>query len=299
MSSVMVGFFIFAPQSKLVMKSEEERSVDSDGSDAIKPFTTVEEFLFQEPLYQRLDLAGCIEEIEVLYRRQQRTADGHCPFCCRQSTFAVSGQGVPGGDPWNNIQSRKSFDTVSLICARDREHALYYFVRIDDLIIQKVGQLPSLADIANDESKTFRNVLERSDSRELHMAIGLAAHGVGIGSFVYLRRIFERLILKRFTAHKDAMGWQDAEFVKLRMAEKITFLSSFLPAFMVKNAIIYNILSKGVHELNESECLKYFEILKQSIVWILQQDQEAKAEAEKIAAYTKAITQISGSISSV
>jgi hypothetical protein len=52
------------------------------------------------------------------------------------------------------------------------------------MVVQKIGQFPSLADIANDESKTYRSVLTKRDSSEFHKAIGLATHGVGIGSFV-------------------------------------------------------------------------------------------------------------------
>jgi hypothetical protein len=36
----------------------------------------------------------------------------------------------------------------------------------------KIGQYPSLADVANDGSKVYRSVLKD----ELHKAIGLAAH---------------------------------------------------------------------------------------------------------------------------
>ncbi len=72
-----------------------------------------------------------------------------------------------------------------------------FFLYITGGLIQKVGQFPSLADIANDESKAYSSVLKGTDARELHTAIGLAAHGVGIGSYVYLRRVFEHLIERR------------------------------------------------------------------------------------------------------
>ena len=78
--------------------------------------------------------------------------------------------------------------------------------------LQKIGQFPSLADIAIDESKTYRTVLTPEDSSQFHKAIGLAAHGVGIGSFVYLRRIFERLVISRFAEFKTVEGWADDDF---------------------------------------------------------------------------------------
>jgi hypothetical protein len=138
-----------------------------------------------------------------------------------------------------------------------------------------------LADLAIDESKKYRSVLSKEDSRELHKAIGLAAHSVGIGSFVYLRRIFERLIWQRFNSAKAANGWSDSDFQQLRMDEKVRFLKDHLPEFLVENSVIYGLISKGLHELTEEECLEMFPVLKGSIVEILEQDQERKKAKQR------------------
>lgn len=160
---------------------------------------------------------------------------------------------------------------------------------IDNLVIQKVGQFPSLADIANDEANKFRSVLNKEDSSELHKAIGLAAHGVGIGSFVYMRRIFERLVYSRFHEAKDANQWNEEEFLRLRMNEKVHFLSGHLPSFLVENSRIYSILSVGIHELSEAQCLSYFEMLKQSIIIILEEDKARKEEKQRREAFARTI----------
>jgi len=49
-------------------------------------------------------------------------------------------------------------------------------LKLKEPLIQKIGQYPSLADIANDESRAYREVLKPDDGAELHRAIGLAAH---------------------------------------------------------------------------------------------------------------------------
>lgn len=41
---------------------------------------------------------------------------------------------------------------------------------------------------------------------------------------------------------------------------------------MVTNAILYNIVSKGIHELKEDECRKIFPILQSGIELILEED---------------------------
>ena len=144
-----------------------------------------------------------------------------------------------------------------LHCARNRQgHGLIFYWFLSAATLQKIGQYPSFADIAVDEKQELFRTLDKAGLlAEFHKAIGLAAHGVGIGSYVYLRRIFERLIGKRFAAYKDAEGWNEEDFKRLRMAERVEFLKEYLPAFLVKNAKIYSILSLGVHELNEKDLL--------------------------------------------
>jgi hypothetical protein len=144
--------------------------------------------------------------------------------------------------------------------------------------VEKVGQQPSFADIAIDESKSYSKLLDPEDTAEFHKAIGLAAHGVGIGSYVYLRRIFERLIAKRFFEYKDFEGWDETAFKTIRMKEKIELLQNHLPEFLVKNAKIYSILSLGIHELKEADCLAFFPVLRQSTIWILEQDKKKQEE---------------------
>ena len=139
-----------------------------------------------------------------------------------------------------------------------------------------------MADIANDESKTYRSVLTQEDSSEFHKAIGLAAHGVGIGSFVYLRRIFERLVNIRFEEFKTAEGWADGDFPK-HMDERVRFLHAHLPPFLVENYRIYSILSLGLHQLGEEQCLRFFPVLKASIIWILDEDKKKRKKTCSIA----------------
>jgi hypothetical protein len=256
---------------------------------SIEPFPGLAEFVFSAPLYAKFKLTAGSDDVRVLYNRLDAKIDGHCPFCHRTSTFKVYGAHIPGGDPWNSVHTRYAFDAFYVECARDEGHQLRFWFLIQSLVIQKVGQHPSLADIANDESGIYRAVLTEADAAEFHRAIGLAAHGLGIGSFVYLRRIFERLINKRFEEFKPSEDWLDDTFVRLRMDEKVAFLRDHLPQFLVEHSKIYSILSVGVHELTDDECLAFFEVLKQSIVIMLEEDKKKKKELELRMKFSKAI----------
>ena len=61
-------------------------------------------------------------------------------------------------------------------------------------------------------------------------------------------------------------------------------LQSRLPLFLVENRALYSILSKGVHELSEDVCMKYFEVVRTAIELILderlaQREKQAKLDA--------------------
>jgi hypothetical protein len=252
--------------------------------------TSIEEFLFGAPLYKEYKLPEDKEILQCLYgRADDPRVDGHCPNCNRASTFTVHGQSIPSGDPWNRISARHAFDAMSIRCTRNTDHRVLYHFLINKMIVQKVGQFPSLADIANDEIVQYRKVMSRADAQEFHKAIGLAAHGVGIGSFVYLRRVFERLVNSRYQEFRTTEGWKDEDFYRLRMNEKIELLKDHLPDFLVKNSRIYSILSIGLHALEEEDCLGYFELMKQSIIYILEDDKKKKEELSLRAKFSNAI----------
>lgn len=86
-------------------------------------------------------------------------------------------------------------------------------------------------------------------------------------------RVFENLIEK---AHQHALlqqpEWDDQKFSKAKMDQKVGMLKEYLPEFLVQNKIIYSILSKGVHELAEEECLEYFPAIKLGIELILDEE---------------------------
>jgi len=132
--------------------------------------------------------------------------------------------------------------------------------------------------------------------KELSRAIGLSAHGVGIGAHVYLRRIFESLVEEAHQGASGESGWDEGKYQQSRMAERIKLLRSHLPSFLGANPRLYAILSKGLHELSEQECLSNFDALKLAIEVILdeklkQRDAEIKSEAAR-----KAIARIEGKL---
>jgi len=87
-------------------------------------------------------------------------------------------------------------------------------------------------------------------------------------------------------------GWDDAVFLKSRMDDKIKLLSSTLPKVLVEHSGMYSILSKGIHELSEQECLRYFNTLRLGIGMLL--DELEKSKQRDI--LSRAISLIQGEI---
>lgn len=254
--------------------------------------STLEQFAFSTPLYSQIPLPEDLILKANLRGFRSFKIDGHCPKCGKSTTFS-GGKRVLNLNvetvELERLRSFSDYEYLEMTCARDNQHKLRYWFLLTRNTVEKVGQHPSLADIANDEAATYRSVLDKNDASELHKAIGLAAHGVGIGSFVYLRRIFERLISDRFKSFKEVEGWDEAAFFQLKMDEKVKFLQGHIPNFLYENRRLYGILSKGIHELSDEVCLKAFEPLKISIKFILEEDKKKKEELEMQQVATDAI----------
>ncbi len=73
-------------------------------------------------------------------------------------------------------------------------------------------------------------------------------------------------------------------------------LKGYLPQFMVDKKIIYGILSKGIHELSEKECLDFFDTLRESITLILEQKIAQKGHEDAIENVQKSLGKISSYI---
>lgn len=175
-------------------------------------------------------------------------------------------------------------------CSLDESHKLEYFFTKKGYKIIKVGQYPSSADIDLPQAKKFSSILGKQYYDELKRAIGLYSHGVGIGSFVYLRRIIEKLVYDAFKEAQQIGKLTEEQFeyrknkdgdnVRNGMEEKIKLLNGFLPDLITEHPKIYSVVSKGIHELSEDECRKYFPVLKDGIVMILD-DIATKKEKER------------------
>ena len=227
------------------------------------------EFHLEMPLYREVSIKKENARKIMDLLNFEGTIDVYCVYCEKESVFKNTAR--PGGydddllDWANSEYSLEKYVRTVYRCQRNQSHEYISYFRIYDWKIIKVGQYPSVADFQIPQIQKYHKLLGEERYKEFSRGVGLFAHGVGIGSFVYLRRVFEGLIKE---ARDTVPG--DFDFDEgARMEDKILALKDFLPAFLVQNRSIYGILSKGIHELSEEECLKYFNSIKIGIELIL------------------------------
>lgn len=246
------------------------------------------DFYFETPLYEVIPL----NELEK--NSFSGDVDAYSAKNNSDTTYSITIEGIDTWDIWvspNNYTI--GFYLITLTCKRKNNDVLRFTVYRDREIVLKIGQYPSLADLQFAEiGKKYDKVLPTEDLKNLKKAIGLVSHGAGAGSFVYLRRIFERLILETYTNNAGATKLNEYDFKKQRMMDKVETLKAFLPSQLVEMKGVYSILSKGVHELTEEECLRYFAPIKLSIELILDQKIEGAKKSEKDVMVKKQLQQI-------
>jgi hypothetical protein len=177
-------------------------------------------------------------------------------------------------------------------CAADRQHIAVFSMILDRDIVFKVGQFPSRSDLTHERFARYRKISEEN-YRELVRASNLAASDVHIAAYVYLRRIFERLVEDAANARQAREpNWDKEGWSSKRMGEKIDEVSIHLPEFLLKHkAKVYGILSKGIHELSEEACANYFPIVLGAIEAILGQELVRREQAARESEVARALSQ--------
>lgn len=257
---------------------------------------TLSEFFFDIPIYEKIEITDDKKQTLKHITDYWHSPDfeGYNPWLKIESTFKVQTDLERNG---TNFSTKGGYGIVNIKCKRG-DSIFTYYIHYDATtkILMKVGQYPTVADFHISEIKQYSKLLSNEKLKEFTRAIGLAANGVGIGSFVYLRRIFENLIIEAFENAKKDNLVTEANFQKARMDQKIDMLGSYLPSFLVENKSMYSVLSLGIHELDEQTCLANFDTLRVGIEIILDEKLEEFRKKEKIEQAKQKLAALKGQI---
>jgi hypothetical protein len=230
------------------------------------------------------------------------TFDLHCPKCGKHSVFSrPSADGLAAQvqrldhkfrlAPWATLNLDIDFH-----CARNADHVARIFFQIAfGKWVMKIGQYPSIADLAEDDLTAYRKVLGDERSKELQKAVGLIAHGVGAGSLIYLRRTVEFLVSEASARYKADLGTEPFD-IREKMEEKIKLLSGYLPEFIVTHRRMYGILSDGLHNRSEEDCKALFAPCLEGIKLGLDDLEAARAKKIRIAAASSELDSVAAQV---
>ena len=193
----------------------------------------IEQFFFEGSLYKKITDIEIIKILEKflsgsIYYDSQKDVEGFNSINNCESTFKlIYGIGSyfscdlnskPRICYSNQRVNETSIHEIILKCKR-YNNLFHFFIHLEKdetgntISIAKVGQYPSIADLHIKQIHRYDKVLNKDKMKELTKAIGLAANGIGIGSFVYLRRIFEHLVFEAFQiAKKEKLEFDEDKF---------------------------------------------------------------------------------------
>lgn len=267
-----------------------------DKYDVQKQKDLLVQILITEPPYKSFDFEydwyiyfGIIENLCI---------DAFCEKCCGEKVFdgdvtegfqflKRSTLQVTGGPPGSRHPSieeyykgKECFVNITLHCAKCGE-AHYYSLLFKGNTVTKIGQYPSFSKSEVQSLRKYKNLISKYYP-ELTRSVNAYSQGMGVAAFIYLRRILEYLVESKYNG--DA-SWKFIE--KLKEVEKT---EEIIPEELsaVKEEI-YSVLSKGIHEYEEDECMELYLAVKYVIERMLDLELERKSRLSRANEAMKAI----------
>ena len=245
---------------------------------------TAQDFIFKVAPYKKVE-DDDYTELYTELSNGRLSVNGYNPVRNVETTYHLESVAINVGHgnwgPSNHEPIDSNVRCLSFRCGRyDDILSLIVYNNSQERYLLKIGTYPSLKDLHKDDIKKYNKVLSEQQRIELITAIMIANNGVGIGSYVYLRRIIEGIVFEEAERAINDGVINREEFGKMRMDEKIVAIKNYLPAFLYDNhKALYGILSLGIHQLDEEECLGFYPVLYDCILLVLE-DRLAQKEKE-------------------
>jgi len=197
----------------------------------------------------------------------------------------------------------KENDIINLnyICAYCEDYYRFFAIKMGEGLktIEKVGQFPPWS------IKIEKNLkkLLREYSEYYKKGKTCESQGYGIGAFIYYRRIVEDIIEELLELIPDLMSGEELEKFQVALEEvrktknttdKIALVKDLLPAILKPEQFnplktIHDILSIGVHGRTDDECLDDAELIRTSLVFLVDSIKSRKKGQQE---YTESMQKI-------
>ncbi len=245
------------------------------------------DFFEKSPLYVKYKIKLEDDEDKLKYP----SLNMFCSTCNSKQTFSHNLSYGKIIRPYMGVTKTQNAKTpiagetilIEYICAGCKNFKRYFMIYISKNLdyVTKSGQFPEF-DI--DADKNTKKMLGKNINLFNRGRI-CEVHGYGIGAFIYYRRIIEVLIddliekIWNLYTEKDKERYKD-EFKKIKESkiaeEKINIAKNILPDSLYREGYnplktIYDVLSKGIHNKDDKECLIDAEIIREILIPLINQ----------------------------
>lgn len=248
-----------------------------------------EEFLENEPPYKTITID--VQQLEEICKASHFSIEQYCTRCGKLRTFKSDEnelckilreyddrrECMPFYELEDMFYEYECGVILDFQCQHDCCEHHYIPIRIGHLSIEKIGQYPTFSkEEVNKKLYRYKSLIPQFYP-ELTKAVSAYSQNMGVPAFLYLRRILEHLVDVKY---KRYGGKDNIKFVdKLHEVEKH---EKIIPDEFdeIKNQL-YSVLSKGVHEYEEEECIEMFPLVKFVIENILDMELMKKEHKKK------------------
>ncbi len=143
----------------------EKKSPDSE----FEPLPSPQDFCLTVPLYEQFRFDKHRSNPFFALEHYEGTLDCFCHGCGRHTVFNRLEEAQ-----YLEFAHQRNYPFVLwFACSRDKNHQACFVFRSHQGILQKIGQYPSIADLATPDFQKYRPVLGDEGFRELTRAVGL------------------------------------------------------------------------------------------------------------------------------
>lgn len=242
-----------------------------------------------------------------------RQIDADCKHCKQVRPFQIRTGGSSGGGsggPAMRLTSgpvgrlTSGIQTLDFACVTCQLTTYRFHIeRIvseDTIKIQKYGELPKRKFLRDPVVQRFFE----DDRENYEKAVSCLAHEYGIAAFAYFRRIIEGHISKLLDLVQEDAKSSSADpkileaLAELRsdapMSSKIKLANKALPAHLKPDGLnplgkLYQVLSEGVHNLPDQECLDKAKAMSECLAFLVS---ELASRKEHQARFKKLVAEL-------
>ena len=231
-----------------------------------------------------------------------------CSRCKREQTFRpqpISGHEFilerNGGSARRVLRILGDVIELPYVCAGCNDFTRRYFLEVSEngSWIRKVGQTPPWEISPSNEI----DALLEQHSPLYRKGLVCESQGYGIGAFAYYRRVVEELTDELLAKVEQLLRGPEQEAyhealvaarVATTTARKFEFVKDHLPAILKPGGAdplgrIYGLLSEGLHNLEDDDCLAHASEIRFCLEFVVQQ---VVGHARAADAYTSSMTRL-------